>query len=69
MVTVGVVELALVHEWVVVGVTNPPAGCAGALRELIDCLTAAEVERDRDLRRSVGSADQLFGAPDVTMSV
>ena len=42
MVAVGVVELALVHEGVVVGVTDPPAGGAGALGELVDRLPAAE---------------------------
>lgn len=49
VVAVRVIKLALVHERVVVSVTDPPAGGAGALDQLVDCFTAAKVERDRDL--------------------
>jgi len=59
-----IVELALVHEGVVVGVADPPARSAGALDELNDELAAGEVEGDGDLRRGVGSADQFLGGAD-----
>ena len=58
MIAVGVVELALVHEGVVVGVTDPPASGAGAVDELVDRLAAAQVERDSYLRGGTGSADE-----------
>jgi len=37
VVAVRVVELALVHEGVVVDITDPAAGGTGALDDLIDC--------------------------------
>ena len=66
MVAVGVVELALVHEGVVVCVADAPTGGAGAGDEFVDRLAAAEVERDRDLRRRLRSADLLFHSADVS---
>jgi hypothetical protein len=44
VVAVEVVELALIHEGVVVGVTDPPAGGSGPLDDLVDRLAAGEVE-------------------------
>ncbi|MDV8066663.1 hypothetical protein R4P64_09095 [Rhodococcus sp. IEGM 1366] len=68
MIAVGVVELALVHEGVVVCVTDAPTGGAGAVDELVDRLVAAEVERNRDLRGGLRSADELLDAADAYMS-
>src|SRR4051794_24313325 len=64
VVPVGIVELALVHEGVVVGVTDSSTGGASALDELVHGLAAVEVEGDRDLRRGFGPADQLLVAAD-----